>query len=258
MAELLAVCRVYVLHPDAGTVGVTAIDKRPVEGRIKVRPLGLYADVQADRANHGGRDQAVYAYAQEDADFWSAELGREITPGLFGENLRTRGLDVNHAVIGERWRVGSALLEVTQPRVPCQTFGRRLGEQRWVRRFTQANRTGAYLRVIENGEIGAGDAVDVVHTPVHGVTVSEWFAGRYGVARGEGPTAGLRPERAGDLAPVVGDAATLVPDEKGAPDPDTLEALAQRLLNAHAMGEIRLSVDMLRRSEQAAGRAVVD
>jgi len=232
MAELLAVCRVHVLHPDAGTVGVTAIDKRPVDGRVKVRPLGLYADVQADRANHGGRDQAVYAYAQEDADFWSAELGREVTPGLFGENLRTRGLDVNHAVIGEQWRVGSALLEVTQPRVPCQTFGRRLGEQRWVRRFTQANRTGAYLRVIENGELGAGDTVDVVHRPAHGVTVSDWFAGRYGVA--------------------------LVPDEKGAPDPGTLEALAQRLLNAHAAGDIRLSVDMLRRSEQAAGRAVVD
>jgi len=255
MAELLAVCRVYVLHPDAGTVGVTAIDKRPVEGRIKVRPFGLYADVQADRANHGGLDQAVYAYAQEDADFWSAELGREVTPGLFGENLRTRGVDVNHAVIGERWRVGSALLEVTQPRVPCQTFGRRLGEQRWVRRFTQANRTGAYLRVVENGEIGAGDTVDVVHTPAHRVTVADWFAGRYGVARGEGRTSGTVPPASASASGAV---AATAADEKGAPDPDTLEKLAQRLLNAHAAGEIRLSIDMLRRSEQAAGRAVVD
>jgi MOSC domain-containing protein YiiM len=253
MAELLAVCRVHVLHPDAGTVGVTAIDKRPVEGRIKVRPLGLYADVQADRANHGGRDQAVYAYAQEDADFWSAELGREITPGLFGENLRTRGLDVNHAVIGERWRIGSALLEVTHPRVPCQTFGRRLDEPHWVRRFTQANRTGAYLRVVENGEIGAGDTVDVVHRPLHGVTISDWFAGRFGVARGDGPTTGAGPDTAAAGA-AAGDAV----DEQGAPDPDALEKLAQRLLNAHATGEIRLSAAMLRRSEQAAGRAVVD
>lgn len=249
MAELLAVCRVHVLHPDAGPVGVTAIDKRPVEGRVKVRPLGLYADLQADRANHGGLDQAVYAYAQEDADHWSAELGRDVVPGLFGENLRTRDLDVNRSVIGERWRVGSALLEVTQPRVPCQTFGRRLGEQRWVRRFTQANRTGAYLRVIENGDLGAGDTVDVVQRPAHGVTIADWFAARYGVARGEAPT-----------TPSVsaGGARTPVADEKGAPDPDTLETLAQRLLNSHATGEIRLSADMLRRAEQAAGRAVVD
>lgn len=246
MPELLAVCRVHVLLPDAGTVGVTAIDKRPVEGRVKVRPFGLYADVQADRVNHGGLDQAVYAYAQEDADVWSAELGREVTPGLFGENLRVRGLDVNRAVIGERWQIGSALLEVTQPRVPCQTFGRRLGEQRWVRRFTRANRTGAYLRVIENGEIGAGDTVDVVQTPVHGVTVADWFAARYGVARGEEPTTEARPIRASAA------------DEKGAPDPNTLEKLARRLLDAQAAGEIRLSADMLRRSEQAARRATVD
>ncbi|MDR7383433.1 MOSC domain-containing protein [Promicromonospora iranensis] len=238
MAELLAVCRVHVLHPDAGTVGVTAIDKRPVDGRVKVRPFGLYADVQADRANHGGPDQAVYAYAQEDADFWSAELGREVTPGLFGENLRVRGLDVNRAVVGERWQIGSALLEVTQPRVPCQTFGRRLGEQRWVRRFTQANRTGAYLRVIENGEIGAGDTVDVVQMPVHGVTVADWFAARYGVTGSEG--------------------IAVAADEKGAAAPDALEKLARRLLDAHALGEIRLSADMLRRSTQAASRIPVD
>lgn len=237
MSELLAVCRVHVLLPDAGTVGVTAIDKRPVEGRVKVRPLGLYADIQADRKDHGGPDQAVYAYAQEDADFWSAELDRPVQPGLFGENLRVRGLDVNGAVIGERWRIGSALLEVTQPRVPCQTFARRLGEQRWVRRFTQANRTGAYLRVVENGEIGAGDTVEIVQTPVHGVTIEEWFAARYGVVRDADVAASVRPEGTG---------------EKGATDPDTLEKLARRLLDAHAAGEIRLSADMLRRSEQAA------
>lgn len=247
MAELLAVCRVYVLHPDPGPVGVTAIDKRPVEGRVKVRPYGLYADVQADRANHGGLDQAVYAYAQEDADHWSAELGREVTPGLFGENLRISGLDVNGAVIGERWQIGSALLEVTQPRTPCATFGRRLDEPRWVRRFTQANRTGAYLRVVENGDLGAGDTVDVVHHPLHGVTVADWFAAQYGLTRAAAGSAGS--------AGATGSAGA---DDAGTPAPESLEELAQRLLNAHAAGEVRLSVDMHRRSEQAASRAVVD
>ncbi|NNU26656.1 MOSC domain-containing protein [Isoptericola sediminis] len=176
MAELVAVCRVHQLLPDAGTVGVTAIDKRAVAGRVKAGTHGLYADVQADRVHHGGPEQAVYAYAEEDARFWAAELGREITPGLFGENLRTRGLDVGGALIGERWRVGSAVLEVTQPRTPCATFARRLGSpERWVRRFTEANRTGAYLRVVETGELGAGDAVEVVSRPTHGVSVADWF-----------------------------------------------------------------------------------
>ncbi|MEN5072542.1 MOSC domain-containing protein [Isoptericola cucumis] len=178
--QLLAVCRVHRLLPDAGSVGVTAIDKRPVDGQVRVRPLGLYADVQADRENHGGHDQAVYAYSQEDADHWAAELGYEVVPGLFGENLRTRGLEVSRAVIGQRWRVGSALLEVSQPRTPCQTFARRLGSPpRWVRRFTVANRTGAYLRVVEPGELRAGDAVEVVSTPRHGVTLADWFGASF-------------------------------------------------------------------------------
>jgi MOSC domain-containing protein YiiM len=176
MSEVLAVCRVHQLLPDAGTVGVTAIDKRPVEGPVKAGRLGLYADVQADRANHGGEDQAVYAYAAEDAAFFEPELDREVTPGLFGENLRTRGLDVSGAAIGERWRIGTAVLEVTQPRTPCATFARRLGSPpRWVRRFTEVGRTGAYLRVVETGELTAGDAVEVVHRPGHGVTVAGWF-----------------------------------------------------------------------------------
>lgn len=184
IGEVLAVCRVHQLLPDAGTVGVTAIDKRPVDGRVRAGRFGLYADVQADRANHGGQDQAVYAYAAEDAEFWEPQLGREVTPGLFGENLRTRGVEVSGAIIGERWRIGSALLEVTQPRTPCATFARRLGSpERWVRRFTEANRTGAYLRVVEPGELGAGDTVEVVSRPSHGVSVRDWFGGWSGGAR---------------------------------------------------------------------------
>lgn len=176
MGELLAVCRVHQLLPDPGTVGTTAIDKRPVEGRVRAGRYGLYADVQADRAHHGGQDQAVYAYAAEDVAFWEPVLEREVPPGLFGENLRTRGLEVSGALVGERWRIGTTLLEVTQPRTPCATFARRLGSPpRWVRRFTEANRTGAYLRVVEPGDVGAGDAVDVVLRPSHGVSLADWF-----------------------------------------------------------------------------------
>ncbi|WP_166844584.1 MOSC domain-containing protein [Isoptericola sp. BMS4] len=218
MAEVVAVCRVRALLPDSGSVGVTGIDKRPVEGRVRARPIGLYGDVQADREHHGGYDQAVYAYAEEDAERWSAELGYAITPGLFGENLRTRGLPVSGAVIGERWRVGTATLEVTQPRTPCQTFARRLGSPpRWVRRFTEENRTGAYLRVVEPGELGAGDAIEVVSRPAHGVTVADWFG------------AANRLDGAADVGRV-----------------------AAALLAAHDGGDVRLGDELLARARRAA------
>ncbi len=176
MGELLAVCRVDRLLPDSGTVGVTAIDKRPVDEPLRVRPLGLYGDVQASRKHHGGVTKALYAYADEDARVWADALGRDIPPGLFGENLRTSGLDVNGAEIGERWRIGDELVvEVTFPRTPCATFQRRMGERHWVRRFTEAGMPGAYLRVVHSGTIAAGDSVEVVSRPGHGVTVASWF-----------------------------------------------------------------------------------
>jgi MOSC domain-containing protein YiiM len=179
MATLLALCRVEKLLPDAGAVGVTAIDKRPVDGPLPVKPYGVYGDVQADRKNHGGLHQAVYAYAQEEADWWAGRLGRDIPPGLFGENLRTQGLEVSHAEIGERWRIGDRLLlEATAPRNPCATFQRRMGEPHWVKRFAEANLTGAYFRVVENGPIAAGDQIEVVHRPGHGITLSRFFATR--------------------------------------------------------------------------------
>lgn len=169
------VCVVHALLPDDGFFGITAIDKRPVDQPVKVRRLGLRGDVQADRLHHGGEEQAVYAYATEEADWWADELGREITPGLFGENLRTIGIDIDAAVIGERWRIGSTELEVTGPRVPCATFARRLGEQRWVKRFTDHARTGVYLRVIDTGQLAAGDEIEVLHRPAHGISVERWF-----------------------------------------------------------------------------------
>ncbi|MEN0084532.1 MAG: MOSC domain-containing protein [Leifsonia sp.] len=178
MAEILAVCRVEQLLKDAGGIGVTAIDKRPVERRLHVRPLGLYGDVQADRKHHGGATKALYAYADEDASFWAAELGRDIPPGLFGENLRTSGLDVNGAEIGERWAIGDELVvEVTCPRTPCATFQRRMREPQWVKRFAAEGRTGAYLSVVKSGGVGAGDEVRVLSRPGHGVTVESFFTG---------------------------------------------------------------------------------
>ncbi len=178
MSHVTAVCRVDQLLRDSGTIGITAIDKRPVVGPVRVRPLGLHADVQADRKHHGGEDQAVYAYADEDAAYFAEALGRDVPPGLFGENLRTSGVDVTGAVTGERWRIGETLeLEVTIPRVPCGTFARRMGIPGWVKRFAAENRPGAYLRVLHSGPVAAGDPVVVTHRPEHGVTIGEISAG---------------------------------------------------------------------------------
>jgi MOSC domain-containing protein YiiM len=153
----------------------SGIDKRPVPGRVAVGELGLDGDVQVNRRYHGGEGQAVYAYAQEDADWWAAELERELPPGRFGENLRTSGLDLTNAVLGERWQVGTALFEVTACRIPCANFERFWGVPQLVKRFTAHGASGAYLRVLETGEVGAGDEVRVVSRPDHGVTTGLLF-----------------------------------------------------------------------------------
>lgn len=153
-----------------GHTVLTAIWKDPVEGRVPARGVNLVGDDQADRTVHGGPDKAVYAYAAEDSDWWEAELGRPLGPAPFGENLTVRGMPVSEAVIGEHWAVGSALLEVAQPRLPCFKLGLRMGDRLFPKRFAQANRPGAYLRILSEGDIGAGDRIDVVHRPEHGVT----------------------------------------------------------------------------------------
>jgi MOSC domain-containing protein YiiM len=148
----------------------TAIWKSPVEGRVPLRGVNLRGDDQADRSVHGGPDKAVYAYGAEDTDWWERELGRPLGPGAFGENLSVRGLPVSEAVIGERWAVGSTLLEVAQPRLPCFKLGLRMGDPRFLKRFAAAARPGAYFRVIREGEIGAGDTIEVTARPEQGVT----------------------------------------------------------------------------------------
>ena len=148
----------------------SAIWKHPVSGRVPLRGVNLRGDDQADRTVHGGPDKAVYAYAREDIDWWETELGRPLGDAPFGENLDVRGLPVSEAVIGERWAVGSALLQVAQPRLPCFKLGLRIGDPRFLRRFADSGRPGAYLRIVREGDIGAGDAITVLDRPAHGVT----------------------------------------------------------------------------------------
>ncbi|RKN42655.1 MOSC domain-containing protein [Micromonospora endolithica] len=155
--------------------GRSGIDKRPVDGPVMVGLGGLAGDFIGERAHHGGPEQAVYAYAEEDAAWWAAEIGRGIRPGGFGENLTTWAVDVTGAVIGEQWSVGSAVLQVTKPRTPCTTFAGFWGMPDLIKRFTARATPGAYLRVLVEGEIGAGDPVEVVDRPAHGVTIGEVF-----------------------------------------------------------------------------------
>jgi MOSC domain-containing protein YiiM len=152
---------------------MSSIGKTPVDGRVRVEGVNVAGDDQADRRVHGGPDKAVYAYAWHDTLWWSRELGRELPAGMFGENLTLEGVDASHAVVGERWRIGSVELEVCQPRLPCAKLGHRFGDQRMVRRFAEAGRPGAYLRILTAGELGAGDLVDITHRPAHGVTVAD-------------------------------------------------------------------------------------
>lgn len=153
-----------------GHIVLTAIWKHPVEGRVPLRGVNLRGDDQADRTVHGGPDKAVYAYAIEDTEWWEAELDHPLGPGAFGENLTVRGLPVSDAVIGELWAVGTTLLQVSQPRLPCFKLGLRMDDPRFLKRFARAGRPGAYLRVLREGDIGAGDAINVQQRPGHGVT----------------------------------------------------------------------------------------
>lgn len=165
-------------------VALTGIDKRPVSGPVMVAEpgpkgtgtVGLAGDRVCDVRHHGGTDQAVYAYAREDLDYWAASLGSPLADGMFGENLTTEGLDVTGALIGERWRIGSAVvLEVSCPRIPCGTFQGWLARADWIKRFTEAAMPGAYLRVVSPGLISAGDPVTIEHRPAHDVTIEVTF-----------------------------------------------------------------------------------
>ena len=158
----------------------SAIDKRPVAGPVDVGVLGLDGDEQCDKTHHGGADQALYAYAREDLDWWTEQLGRELHNGIFGENVTTAGIDISSAMIGETWQLGTVVVQVTAPRIPCVTFRSWIDEPGWVKRFARAGRPGAYLRVLTPGRVQAGEALSVVATPKQAVTVAESMRAFYG------------------------------------------------------------------------------
>ncbi|HWJ09749.1 MAG TPA: MOSC domain-containing protein [Nocardioides sp.] len=165
-------------------IGRTSIDKRPVLGPVAVHELGIEGDQVSDTVHHGGVDQAVYAYAREDLDFWEGELGMTLRNGHFGENLTTQGIDLNGLELGTRLRIGDeldgVLLEAVHVRTPCNDFKGWMGEtgydpRAWVKRFTAAALPGPYFRVLETGTIVAGDPIEIVHRPGHGITIRDLF-----------------------------------------------------------------------------------
>lgn len=141
---------------------------------------GLVGDTIGNQKFHGGDDQAVYVYAREDLDEWETRLERPLTHGMFGENLTTSGVDVTHARIGERWRIGTGglVLEVSAPRTPCRTFSAFLNLKGWMKTFTEAGKPGAYLRVVSPGPVQAGDTISIEDRPNHDVTINLVFRAR--------------------------------------------------------------------------------
>jgi MOSC domain-containing protein YiiM len=175
---VLAVCAVHEEHRLAGGVGISAIDKRAIDGPVEVNEYGITRDHVCDVKHHGGLDQAVYAYSEDEAQRWATELDRNLPYGWFGENLRIAGMPTTDAVIGERWRIGDTLeLEVTIARTPCRTFADWAQEENWIKRFIAQADVGCYLRVIEPGPVDAGDVVKVISRPSHAVLVRHLITG---------------------------------------------------------------------------------
>ena len=152
---------------------VTSIFKSPVEGRIPVRGTNLVGDRQSDLTVHGGPSKAIYAYAFEHYPYWTAKLTREITFGNFGENLTTEGLLETDVQIGDHYRVGTAVLKVTQPRMPCYKMNLRFDLATMVKLFWQSGFSGLYFGIVEEGDIAAGDAIELLERPSDSVTIAE-------------------------------------------------------------------------------------
>lgn len=181
-ARVLSINITSVVHQGewTGSEGRTGIDKRSVSGAIEFKNNGVVGDRVIDTNVHGGYEQAVYAYAREDAQWWEKEIKEEIPAGRFGENLTTEGIDVNAALVGEQWKIGSVILEVSQPRIPCRVFAGFWKRATLIKDFTQAGRPGTYLRIIQEGTAQAGDAIEVIFKPDHTISISDLFAAKSG------------------------------------------------------------------------------
>ena len=181
-ARVISINITSVVHQGewTGSEGRTGIDKRSVDGPIEFKNNGLVGDRIIDTNVHGGYDQAVYAYAREDVQWWEKEINEEIPAGRFGENLTTEGIDVNAALVGEQWKIGSVILEVSQPRIPCRVFAGFWKRATLIKDFTQAGRPGAYLRIIQEGSAQAGDAIEVIYKPDHEISISDLFSAKSG------------------------------------------------------------------------------
>jgi MOSC domain-containing protein YiiM len=181
-ARVLSINITSVVHQGewTGSEGRTGIDKRSVTGAIEFKNNGVVGDRVIDTNVHGGYEQAVYAYAREDAQWWEREINEEIPAGRFGENLTTEGIDVNAALVGEQWKIGSVILEVSQPRIPCRVFAGFWKRATLIKDFTQAGRPGTYLRIIQEGTAQAGDAIEVIFKPDHTISISDLFAAKSG------------------------------------------------------------------------------
>lgn len=180
VGKVLSINVTAVVHeePWAGDKGLTGIDKRSVSGPVRMADNCVAGDLVADTKSHGGFDKAVYSYAREDAEWWESELGIPITYGRFGENLTTQGVDVSGAVVGEHWHIGDVILEVAQPRTPCRVFAGFWDRPNLIKEFTEAKRPGAYLRILQEGQISAGDVIQIAYRPNHGITVGGMFGAR--------------------------------------------------------------------------------
>jgi MOSC domain-containing protein YiiM len=170
-----------VVPYETTSLPTTGIEKHPVDGPVRITYAGVEGNAVADTYNHGDEYMRVYAYSVEDYAWWRAQLGRPLQPGHFAEQLTTSGIDLNAALVGETWRVGTALLQIAHVRIPCLTFKGWMGHsgydaEQWVKRFVLAGRPGPYFRVLEEGVVEAGDAIEVVDRPAHDVSVGELFA----------------------------------------------------------------------------------
>jgi MOSC domain-containing protein YiiM len=180
--KVLSVNLTHSVHTGewTGSEGKTGIDKRAFDGPVTFANEEVTGDVIVDRNHHGGFDQAVYAYSREDADWWQKQLGITIDNGRFGENLTTSGIDVNQALVGERWKIGSTILEVSQPRIPCRVFAGFWQRPTLIKEFMESGKPGTYLRIIQEGQINAGDVIEILSKPDHQITIADLYAAKNG------------------------------------------------------------------------------